>query len=96
MDSIIINKGECLHVTLDWDNEDGTPINITGRTFTVFEAAPLFTAVFTVTDAVNGKVEMQVTDTSMLNLGRSNRFRISMSVDGGCVDTTPPIWIDVK
>ena len=96
MDSIIINKGECLNVTLDWDNEDGTPINITGRIFAVLESAPLFTAVFTITDAVNGKVQMKVEDTSMLGLGRVNRFRISMADGSGCLDTTPPIWIDVQ
>jgi len=96
MQSIIINRGECLHSTLSWTDENGAPIDITGRTFQLFDAQPEFTAQFTVTDAAAGQVEMRVADTSSLGLGRVNRFRVSMSLDGGCVDTTPLIWIEVQ
>ena len=96
MGSIIISRGECLHASLAWTDEDGNPIDITGRDFAVFDAAPAFTAEFSITDAAAGRVDVTVADTSMLLPGRTNRFRLSMTLPGGCSDTTPPIWIEVQ
>ena len=94
--SIIINRGECLDVGLLWTDTNGAAINITGRTFAVLEAFPAFSAVFTITNAVGGAVSMHVADTSMLRLGMTNSFRVSMALPAACLETTPPIWISVQ
>lgn len=94
--SIVINRGECLDIDLLWTDENGDPIDITGRTFAVVDAHPEFTAAFTTTDATGGAVSMHADDTSNLRLGRVNSFRISMSLPDSCLDTTPPIWITVE
>jgi hypothetical protein len=96
MDSIIINKGECINLTLEWSDETGAAIDVTGRTFTVVDAAPAFTATFAIVDALAGRISMQVEDTSMLRMGDVNRFRVSMTLADGCVDVTPQIGINVQ
>lgn len=40
MSAIEVSRGECLRVQGTWTNDDGTPIDLTGRTLSIAEAYP--------------------------------------------------------
>lgn len=100
MSSIEVNKGECLRAEITWSNDDGTPIDITGRTLSIVEAYPTALAggTVTATDAVAGKAELFITAEIMADAGsgRVNWLRLGMQLPGGCMDTTPRIGVEVQ
>ena len=96
-DEIVINRGECLSVQLNYTDENGAPIDITGATFALADVWPSpVVAVFTITDAPNGAATLYVADTTPFPIGRRSRFRIKMNLGGACDEVTPPIWVDVQ
>lgn len=98
-DAIEINRGEGVRAEVRWTNEDGTPIDLTGRTLSIIEAYPASLADGTLeaTDAVDGRAELVIPAALAPTMGggRSNWVRLAMSLPGGEIDTTPPIWIAV-
>ena len=99
METIEVNRYECVSAEIRWTNEDGTPIDLTGRTLSVIEASPaaLTQAVVTITDAANGEAELFIgrEHARALGVGRVNWIRLAMSLGSTCLDTTPTIWIQV-
>lgn len=95
-DYIEINRGECLRVQLAWQDEDGTPIDLTNAVLEITESSVPVAPEFTVLDALAGEAELHIADTDAFRLGRVDWIRIGMTPDGGtCPDTTPPIWIRI-
>lgn len=100
MSAIEITRGECLRVQGTWTNEDGSPIDLTGRTLSISEAYPgdLMAGTVTVTDAAAGEFEIFVSAETMTKagMGRTNWLRIAMELPGGCPDTSERFWVEVK
>ena len=98
-EAIEINRGEGVRAEVRWTNEDGTPIDITGRELTISDAYPtaLTGGTLTATDATDGRAELVIPAALAPTLGggRTNWVRLAMSLPGGEPDTTPPIWIAV-
>ena len=99
METIEVNRYECVAAQLRWTNEDGTPIDLSGRSLAVIEASPkaLTQAVVTITDAANGEAELFISKelARALGVGRVNWLRLAMTLGDTCLDTTPHIWIQV-
>lgn len=100
MSAIEIARGECLRVQGTWTNEDGSPIDLTGRTLSISEAYPraLESGTVTVTDGAAGEFEIFVDAETMAKagMGRTNWLRIAMELPGGCPDTSERFWVEVK
>lgn len=100
MSAIEITRGECLRVQGTWTNEDGSPIDLTGRVLSISEAYPpaLMAGTVTVTDAEQGKFELFVDAETMTKagMGRTNWLRLAMELPGGCPDTSERFWVEVK
>lgn len=100
MSAIEITRGECLRVQGTWTDEDGTPIDLAGRTLSISEAYPaaLTGGTVTVTDAAAGEFEVFVSAETMskAGMGRTNWLRIAMELPGGCPDTSERFWVEVK
>ena len=98
MNSIELNRGECLRVQAAWTDEGG-PVDLTGRTLEITEAYPraLQGGTATVTDAEAGEFEIFIPESLMAaaGSGRVNWIRIAMSLPGACKDATPRIWISI-
>lgn len=98
-DAIEINRGEGVRAEVRWTNEDGTPIDITGRELSISDAYPaaLLSGTLTATEAQDGRAELVIPAALAPTLGggRTNWVRLAMSLPGGERDTTPPIWIAV-
>lgn len=97
MDTAEVNRYECIIAEVNWTDEDGAPIDLTGRTLSIIESSPrsLMDATVTITDAIAGQSELFISKelSRTMGVGRVNWIRISMSVGGSCIDTTPLIWI---
>lgn len=97
-DTIVITRLSCADFVLTWTDGDGDPIDLTGYEVVIAEAssAALKAAAVRIDDAAAGVCTI-IIDPSIaqgLYLGRSNWFRAAIRAGGGCLLTTPAIWID--
>ncbi len=99
-DSVMTTYGSCIDLELEYTDEDGAPEDVTGDTFAILRAScPAFeAAVFTKTDAVQGKVHFHLpaADAAKLFLGRVNWFRVQRTLPDGCEDNSEAIWVSVQ
>lgn len=97
-DTLEINKGEGVYAELLWDDEGG-PINLTGRTLSIVEAHPagLVDGRIEVVDPLAGKGWLIIDPpvSHLLRPGRTNWVRVGLLLSNGRWDTSPKIWIDV-
>lgn len=101
-DAIPVSRGECLDEQGAWTDQDGTPIDLTGETITIFGAKPaaLNGGTVTVLAGTGGLFTIHV-DADLMALaplGRLSYFRLALSqaATPDCPKTTPPIWINVQ
>jgi hypothetical protein len=95
-----INYGETVDIQFTYANEDGTPIDLTTATVSIFSSTPSVIqdeASITITDPTNGVVRMILDRTNALQLrkGRNNRFRVQMIFGPDSDDVTPDIYLQV-
>ena len=97
---ITINRFECLSASCTWTDENGDPVDLTGKTITVVDYSPavLGDMAATVTDAANGvfTLKLDEDDAAQLPSGMNSWFRLSLNTPGGCDDSTPRIGINVE
>lgn len=102
-DTLIIQRGEALRATIEYANEDGTPMNLTEHLLSCPDASEveLKDAVeLTYIDQAKGVAEI-VVPAEIMNLlpaGRSSWLRIAITQDEE--DASPVIsqkmWIDIQ
>ena len=94
-----VSRGECLRGHLKWTDENGDPIDLTGRVLRIAEAYPraLEGGTVTVTDASAGEFEIFIPEAVMASAGRGrvNWLRLEMELPGGCPDTSERFWVEV-
>lgn len=95
-----INYGETVDLVFTYLDENGTPLDLTTATPSIFSSTPAVikdAAVLTVTDAAAGKVRLllQRDDALQLRRGRNNRFRVQMIFGSESDDVTPDIYLQV-
>lgn len=99
MSAMEVSRGECLRAQGVWTDEEGTPIDLTGRVLRIAEAYPkaLDAGAVTVTDALQGEFEVFIPADVMSAAGRGrvNWLRIEMELPGGCPDTSERFWVEV-
>ena len=97
---ITVNRFECLKAECTWTDENGTALDLTGKTITLVDYSPaeLVGATVTITDAVNGKFEIEASQAIVDGLpsGLLSYFRLSLNTAGSCSDSTPRIGINVE
>lgn len=96
-----IDYGETIDLIFTYQNEDGTPIDLSSTVVDVFSSNPSIiqaAAVVTVSDAVNGKVRFLLHADDALQLKRSanNRFRLRAVFGPDSDDVTPDIFLQVS
>lgn len=96
MSAIEINKGECLSFDGTWPVEGG----LHGKTISVVESYPkdLMATQVTVLDPDAGTFRAFAGSelSAAMRAGQVNWIRLGLSENGGCMDTTPRIWINVQ
>lgn len=95
-----INYGETIDLTLTYRNEDGSPIDLSSATPSIFSSSPQSIkdrAVISITDAEGGLVRLFLSREYALNLrrGANNRFRVQMIFGSESDDVTPDIYLQV-
>lgn len=95
-----INYGETIDLEFSYTNDDGTPIDLSSASVSIFSSSPDVIkdkATITITDAPNGKVQFLLDRDDALELrrGRNNRFRVQMIFGPTSDDVTPEIYIQV-
>lgn len=95
-----INYGETIDLEFTYTNEDGTPIDLSTSTVSIFSSSPAIikdAASITITDAPNGEVRFLLgrDDATQLRRGRNNRFRVQMIFGPDSDDVTPDIYLQV-
>ncbi len=95
-----IDYGETIDLIITYQNEDGTPIDLTSATVDVFSSLPPViqtAAVITITDAANGKVRFLLHRdfATELKRGANNRFRLRAVFGPDSDDVTPDIYLQV-
>lgn len=95
-----IDYGETIDLTFLYTNDDGTPIDITGATISVFSSSPSVikdAAEITITDAAGGAARFVLHRDDALGLrrGNNNRFRIQAIFADDSDDMTPDIYLQV-
>lgn len=100
MTTITINKGEGILLELEWTNDDGTPIDLTGRTLGIEDAYPkaLLAGTVSILDPLLGTGSLDVPPeiAAVMRAGRSSWVRLYMDLAGESRDTSSKIWIDVE
>lgn len=101
MNTVVINKGESVHLNLTYNNSDGTPIDLTGATLLIPEALPaelLGGTVVVQGDPLNGNALLFIPASlsASMGAGKVNWIRISMETPEDVKDVSPKIWIDVQ
>lgn len=85
--SLPITRGADFSAVVDFDNDDGTPINLTGFTVTavISWAGGTLPMTVAVTDAAQGKATFSLneTQTSGVPLGRVSELTITYTSTGG-------------
>jgi len=96
---IVVTYGSCIDLDLNYTDEAGEAEDISGDSFSVFEASSdaFDGVVFTKTDPENGLLHLYLDpdDAKKLKLGRVNSFRVRRLLPDGCEDNTPPILVQV-
>ena len=99
MQSIEVEQGEAVIAQMRWADKGGA-IDLTGRTLAITDAYPaaLMDGTVEVTDAENGVATLTIPGAlaRAMGRGRTNWIRVAMSLSGGELDATPPIWIEVR
>lgn len=95
-----INYGETVDLQFVYTNEDGTPINLSSASVSIFSSSPEIiqsAATISITDAPNGVVRFLLGRDDALGLrrGRDNRFRVQMIFGSESDDVTPDIYLQV-
>lgn len=90
-----MNRYEKLELDLEWEDENGAAIDITGREFAIKESKPAMLGDFVISDGPAGKVRLTIEDTNAFAVGDGNWLRVAMTLPDESLDTTPPIWIEV-
>lgn len=95
-----INYGESIDLEFAYKNEDGTPMDLSSATVSVFSSSPSVikdSASVTVSDAANGKVRFYLGRTHAIDLrkGRNNRFALQVVFGPESDDVTPDIYLQV-
>lgn len=90
-----VNRHTDLILPGRFENEDGTPINITGATLSVVVNGPL-TATATITGAVAGEIEVRVPYSAAWLDGRLMWFQVVLTLPGGDSLGFPRCWLDVQ
>jgi hypothetical protein len=95
-----IEYGETIDLSFVYTNDDGSPINLTDATISVFSSSPSIikeAAEVTITDAANGVARFLLRRDDALGLrrGANNRFRIQAVFGPDSDDMTPDIYIQV-
>lgn len=95
-----INYGETIDLQFTYQNEDGTPIDLSTATVRVFSATPSIIetgAQVTIEDPANGVVRFLLDrdDAKALRRGRNNRFTLQAIFGSESDDVTPDIYIQV-
>lgn len=98
--SISTVYGSCLDIDFEFLDDDGNPEDISGDDFGILASSgdAFSGAVFTKTDAANGKLHMFLSaeDAKLLGMGNVNWFRLRRTVPGGCEDNTTEIRVNVQ
>lgn len=95
-----INYGETIDLEFTYQNEDGTPTDLSSASVSVFWSNPEVIkdkAVVTITDAPNGVVRFLLSKDDALELrkGRNNRFRLQTIFGADSDDVTPDIYLQI-
>ncbi|MGU3493370.1 hypothetical protein ACLBXM_04940 [Xanthobacteraceae bacterium A53D] len=95
-----IDHGETIDLALTYQNEDGTPIDLTDAQVEVLSSDPDIirtAAVVTVEDAAAGlvRVLLRRDDAAQLRLGPRNSFRMRAIFGPDSDDVTPDIYLQV-
>ena len=96
-----IDWGETIDLTLQYQNEDGTPIDLSGATVRVYSSDPAIikeSAVVTIEDAAAGQVRLLLGRDHATGLmrGPRNRFRLQAIFGPDSDDMTPDIILQVS
>lgn len=97
--TIKIDRPESLRdARIRWSDESG-PIDLSGCTIAVIEAAPtsLMAASVEISDPVAGLADLNISSAIVETLrnGRANWLRLCIMRNGEPLDATPKIWIEV-
>ena len=97
---IKITRGESLDVEGVWTNlDDGSPVDMSGRTMRIVEAQPaaLTNGTVTITDVAEGKFDVYIPASVMAKagMGDANWIRLGLDLRDGCPNTTTRIWIEI-
>lgn len=97
---ITATYGSCIDLDFEFFDDAGNPEDISGDDFGILASsgAAFSGAVFTKTDAENGKLHMllDAEDAKLLGMGNVNWFRLRRTVPGGCEDNTTEIRVNVQ
>ena len=98
--SISTVYGSCVDIDFEFFDDEGSPEDISGDDFGILASsgAAFSGAVFTKTDAENGKLHMFLPAESarLLGMGNVNWFRLRRTVADGCEDNTTEIRVNVQ
>ena len=93
-DTITLQRGSDLELTGVIEDEEGYPIDLTGRTVPLRQHAALG-AVVTVTDAAAGEISITAQYADAWPAGRIMHFRLTDTIDGK--DTSyPQVWVQIE
>lgn len=99
--TVVINKGESVQLKLRYENEDKTPIDLTGATLGIQESFPpgLMAGVVQVEgDPLDGHAALFIPSSisALMSMGSVNWLRVFMETVSEVKDVSPKIWIDVQ
>lgn len=98
--SISTVYGSCVDIDFEFFDDEGNPEDISGDEFSILSSsgAAFSGALFTKTDAANGRLHMFLPSESarLLRMGNVNWFRLRRTVPGGCEHNTTPIRVSVQ
>lgn len=95
-----IDHGETVDLALTYQNEDGSPIDLTGAQVDILSSDPEIiraAALVTVEDAAAGRVRflLRRDDAAQLRRGPRNSFRLRAIFGPDSDDVTPDIYLQV-
>lgn len=92
-------KGTTIKLRGVWQNEDATPVNLSGFSIEIAEAQPneLTKGSVSITDAPAGEFEISIPEmySRRVVIGRMNWIRLSMRTSPNMVVTTLKIWVEI-
>lgn len=96
--TIQVDAGDSLELAFAWKNDDGTPMDLAGATFSIYQPShtPLASMALTAS-ADPGVIDGAMTDAAvaLLPRGRLANFRLRVELANDQVQSTPPIWVEV-